>query len=712
MTKDERRGRRVWRWVLPTVATAAVLATAATVAVHLPDHSVQADVDRATTARGTVVDETGTPVAGASIRVGSTVVHSGDDGGFTLPVPIAALASAEAAGHLPRTQAVAPGDQVRMELTSRAAESTALRFGGDVMFGRGFYERSGAHPPRLGPRADAAAHADLLSGVAPLLQDSDLTVVNLESPLIDRPYFPENRPRPKRFHPTKKTAVASATEAAEAMRMSGVKVASLANDHMLDALRPGLDSTLSALDKAGIAHFGAGRDEDEAWAPKIVPQRRGGAVAFVGCTTVDGEKNPIPYVADDDRAGAAECTTKRIRRAVAQAKQRAETVVVMIHGGHQDQREQSPTVRRMSDAAARAGASVVVGSHPRVVGGVRTVNGSVIAESTGDLLYDRPRWTSAPTQLLRVDIRRGQPVYTGSDPVMLEESRPVPVTAALADSVSRITAGTVEGSAHLSATGVEMGARSGPPVRQTGVALPAGAVRRLSTGWFLGTAPTGVRVGNDLLWGSGRFEDQDTDPMAKGVNLWELGRAARTTVTAACTDSRDRDIENDGSPEGKGLELVRGPKSTMDVFATPGRRIGVAPGQRVSLLADVRSASPGSTLEIRWYSGFRGRSMATTTTAVPEGDRSRNGCLPVRLDATAPPGAVAAQPYVRLRPPDDSLSGPRLAVDDVRLVDWAPERAAGRRFDTVEATRPVTVRVSSDRADDSGPFVGNGAGDR
>ncbi|MFD4367962.1 CapA family protein [Rhodococcus sp. NPDC058521] len=709
MNTDEHPRFRWRRWALPTVATGIVLGIAVTAVVQMPDTMNEVDAGNANVVRGTVVDETGKPVSDASVNAAGELVRSEDDGTFELPLDKPALAVAESGGHLPRTQAVAPGEDARIELTSGADTSMALRFGGDVMFGRHYYEKTDEGPPLLGKNADPAQHADLLSGVAPLLQDSDLSVVNLESPLIDDPYYPENGPRPPEFHPTKKSAFASATESAEALRMSGVDVVSIANDHAFDALDAGVASTVGALDKAGVAHFGAGRNEDEAWAPAIVP-RENGTVAFVGCTTVDGDKNPIPYVAEDDRGGAAECSTKKIERAVRSARGKADTVVFMIHGGNQHERQQSPTVRRMSDAAARAGAAIVVGGHPQVTGGIRTVGESVIAESTGNLLYDQPLWSSAPSQLLRVDVRGGKPVHTSSDPLMIEQSRPVPVVGALADSASRIAAGSVPGAARLSGPGAEIAAGPSARTEATDVSLQPGVPRRLAPGRFVDGSVPGVRLGSDLLWGSGRFEDQDTDPASKGVNLWDLGQAARTTTSAACADSRDRDPEEDGTPNGKGLELVRSPKSTEDVYATPGRRVGVTEGQQVSLVADVRSASPGSQLELRWYNGFSGRSVGADEIVVPEGDRSRSDCTQVRVDAVVPPGAVAAQPFVRLSPPDDSLSGPRLAVDDVRLVAWAPDGTAGRVFDTVETTQPGSVRVSSDRADDSGPLVGNGAG--
>ncbi|EOM76159.1 hypothetical protein DW322_18480 [Rhodococcus rhodnii] len=663
-------------WLAPAVATVVVLGVGVAAAAYLPGRAGAGGDDAM---RGTVVDETGAPVADATIRVGGHLARTDADGMFALPTERPGLASAQAPGRLARTQAVSPGEPTRIELTSDADASAALRFGGDVSFA----PADGAADP-----GTAGDHADALAAVAPLLQDADVAVVNLETPLVTAPPDPVP-PRRAPFHPTKASVVASAPEAAQALRISGVDVVSLANDHVFDALESGVDSTVAALDLAGVAHFGAGRTADEAWQPAIV-RLPSGSVAFVGCTTVDGDQHEIPYVARDDRAGAAECSTTRIERAVRDAREAADTVVVVLHGGVQGEREQSPTIRRMADAAAHAGAAIVVGGHPRVTGGLRTVGETVIAESTGTLLDAAAAWSSVPSHLVRVDVRGGAAVHASADPLVLVGGRPVPVTGALADSASRIAAGSVDGAARLMGAGAELAPTLPAPVRQAAPRVPPGEPRRLGPGWFVASAGPGVRVGTDLLWGSGRFDDAAPAP-GDAAGLWELGDAARTTPTAGCA--------------GDGLELVRSPLSTEDVYATPAGRVDVARGQHLSLLADVRSASPGSILEIRWYDGASGHSIGSDDIAVPERDRTSGGCAEVRLDAVVPPGAVAAQPFVRLNPPGDAVSGPRLAVDDVRLVSWAPEGSAGRRFDTVETTRSVTVAVTGDAEGPAEPFA-------
>lgn len=695
------------RWILPAIATSAVVAAAVTATLAAPDGSDSDVADLGPAVRGVVVDETGMPVRDATVRVSGSIVNSNDEGEFVVPLSEPAVASTQSAGQLPRAQAVAPGEPARIELTAQSEDTMSLRFGGDVSFGRRFYDGRPNEPALLGENATVADHADLLSGAAPLLQDADLTAVNLESPLIDDPTGERDTPRPARFHPTKKTVLASATESAEALHVSGVDVVSLANDRAYDALGPGLQSTTEALDKAGVQHFGAGPNEDEAWEPAIVT-RPEGTVAYVGCTTVDGENHPIPYVADDDRGGAAECSAKRLRKAIDDASERADTVAVMIHGGTGMSREQSPAVRSLLDTATKAGATVAVAGHPHVIGGMQTAGPTAVVESTGNLLFDQSTPATTLSQLPRIDVRGGAPVHTSTDPLVLDNYRPRPVVGALADSVSRITAGVVDGATRMQQPGTVMSAHSAKTPGATPARLPADTPTRLAPGWWIDHVPPRQRVrsGNDLLWGRGSFEDMDTHPAIEtrsSAPSWELGRAARTVPSASCASQDDEETTGSAIPDTEttdhGVELVRSPLSTKDVYAAPDDRVGVTAGQQVSLIADVRSASPGSELELRWYNSMTGKSTGSTEVAIPEGKSSSDECRQVRVDAVVPPGAVAARPFLRLSPPDDTLTGPRLAVDDVRLIAWAPEGEAGRRFDTVEAAEPITLSARTDRAD-------------
>ena len=641
------------------------------------------------TLRGAVVDERGRGVEGATVRLGSGAdVRTDATGRFSAQVDGGArLVRVEAPGHLPRTQAVEPGVVAEVPLTLAAGSTVSLRFGGDVMFGRRYLDRDedgDRSDGALAPDASAADHAALLEHVEPLLADADLTVVNLETPLLQEPYVDPTAPRPPDLHPTKEFVFASAPASVAALRRTGVDLVSLGNNHVLDALGAGLDATIDALDRDGMPHFGAGRDADEAWAPAVV-ERRGQRFAYLACTTITGTEHAIPYVAAADRPGAAQCETRRLAREVQAARARADTVVVMLHGGEEYVAEQTELVRRLTSTAEQAGAALVVNGHPHVVGGVHVQGRTLVAESLGNLLFDQTVWPTFVSYLLRVDVRDGAPVAATVDPLQLEHEIPRPTVGSVAQVASRRAAGLLPGPVALQGPGAAYLPARPAPDRRTALALPAGAVERLPLGtWVDEVAGRAVRLGDDLLW-TGHFEDLDTDPATSGAHQWAFGDNVRRTARAACGT-------------GTGMELTRSPVSGDDVVLTPTHRQLATAGTRLSLLADVRSASPGATLELALFGDTRGGSLTTLRTAIPSGERDADSCERVRLDAVLPPGVVAVQPFVRLVPPGGVQRGAQLAVDDVLLVAWAADGASGRRYDVVEAAQGATeLELRSDR---------------
>jgi poly-gamma-glutamate synthesis protein (capsule biosynthesis protein) len=200
-----------------------------------------------------------------------------------------------------------------------------------------------------------------------------------------------------------------------------------------------------------------------------------------------------------------------------------------------------------------------------------------------------------------------------------------------------------------------------------------------------------VRAGEDLLW-TGSFEDMDTDPGTAGAHGWSLSPTARLSGSAACSGAA-------------GVELSRSPVSSEDVIATPRHRQLVAPGTRLSLVADVRDASEGATLELRWYPDTRGGSSSTTTVAIPPGAYD-DECRQVRIDATVPDGIVAVQPMVRLPPTLDVQFAAHLAVDDVQLVAWAPPGDFGRRYPVMDVRADTTVVLGRDDGSAEDPVAG------
>lgn len=630
-------------------------------------------------ALGVVTDVSGAPLAGVNVTdpSGNSVV-SDMDGRF--PVTGEGVYTARLPGYLSRAAAGTPAFPPNISLRPDAG-AVSLRFGGDVMFGRRFYEVGKNRPAYLQPGASADDHARLLAAVAPLLSDSDITVVNLETPLVKDPYFPEDQ-RPPTFHPTKDIAFGSAPESARALRKSGVNLVTLGNNHVADAFGPGVQSTLAALDQAGVAHAGAGENTDEAWKPAYITVR-GKTLAFISCTTVTGKPGEIPYVAGPDRPGAAACQTNRLQETVKAALTTADDAVVMIHGDMEYQREQSPIIKTLSEKAQEAGARVVVNGHPHVVGGLVPNPNGIVAETMGNLLFDQKIWQTLLAYVLRIEVPTEGPITATTDAIALEDFIPRPAVGPMADSSARIAAGTVMGGAQLGTAGATA---STGPTKSSNVfrQSPPPGVQRLAPGLWVSHADIGAKVGQDLLWGTGTFEDPQTDRIAHPSGLWELGQWAKISASGACAS-------------GLGIQMLRSPVSLEDVYVSTSHRQQVSPGQSLTLLADIRGASPGASLELSWYTGNEGSSLTGIRLEIPESSAD-SACETLRLDATVPDGIVAAQPFLRLAPPGSTTLSSSLYVDNIRLIRWAPPGTYGRVYDSVEAPPGAAVEFTEDAA--------------
>ncbi|MEF8938120.1 MAG: carboxypeptidase regulatory-like domain-containing protein [Halovenus sp.] len=91
---------------------------------------------------------------------------------------------ATASDFVPRTVAVPPEASRRIQLTPREG-TVSLSFGGDVMFGHRFYEDDDPLEPHFQIRTNdrKASRQSILQYISPLLEDADVTSVNLETPL-------------------------------------------------------------------------------------------------------------------------------------------------------------------------------------------------------------------------------------------------------------------------------------------------------------------------------------------------------------------------------------------------------------------------------------------------------------------------------------------------------------------------------------------------
>lgn len=170
------------------------------------------------------------------------------------------------------------------------------------------------------------------------------------------------------------------------LKERGVDAVSLANNHAADAGQVGLLEGMTALEKAGIPVFGAGRDADAACRPWRV-ERKGVKLAVFGvyCSTM------FRFVPGSERSVVARLPehATTLERELAAARAKGERILVMCHGGEEYDSRVSNDQRHWARWLVARGATVVAGAHPHVVQRAEFHGGARIFHSLGNAVYPK-----------------------------------------------------------------------------------------------------------------------------------------------------------------------------------------------------------------------------------------------------------------------------------------------------------------------------------
>jgi poly-gamma-glutamate synthesis protein (capsule biosynthesis protein) len=214
--------------------------------------------------------------------------------------------------------------------------------------------------------------------VTGFLQSPDLTVGNLEGPLVATANIP--KPVPNSFNLT------GDTRAAKTLAKMGFDVLSVSNNHAFDAGASGLKTTIEAVRGAGIGVIGvdaAGKQE------VVVKEVRGLKIAFLAFADfLNIPGTGISYIRINVAADRA-----RVASEIAVARKSADIVVVFWHWGPEYAVQPSSGQRQMAQISADAGADLVIGAHPHVAQGMElkpaSGRSSLVVYSLGNALFDQ-----------------------------------------------------------------------------------------------------------------------------------------------------------------------------------------------------------------------------------------------------------------------------------------------------------------------------------
>ena len=304
-----------------------------------------------------------------------------------LVVPGAALVVIVLAAVVSGRDPVPPPAELRAESARSVQQRGPLGSGNPVVFAfGGDVHFEGSLSSKL-----AASPSTLLSPIAPVLDEADIAVVNLETAVTD-----SGAAAAKTFvFRTPSTAFA-------ALRGGSVDVASMANNHGMDYGESGLRDSLAAAKRYRFPVIGIGLDGKRAYAPyrRTVNGQR---IAILAATQVLDDHLISTWTAGPGKPGLASAKdVPRLVQEVRRARRTSDTVVVFLHWGVE--LEQCPTSdqRTLARQLVAAGADIVVGGHAHRLLGAGKMGKALIGYGLGNFVWYGTSELSTQTGVLRV----------------------------------------------------------------------------------------------------------------------------------------------------------------------------------------------------------------------------------------------------------------------------------------------------------------------
>ena len=234
---------------------------------------------------------------------------------------------------------------------------------------------------------DEGDEAKIFGNVLPLLQESDLTIANLECPLSDR------------GSPATKTGPCLRGKLSDmsVLKRAGVDVVSLANNHILDYGQEAFFDTLEAAQREGILTVGAAQNLTAAKTPLIIERD----YLKIGLLSFAEEEFSI---ASDSRGGASLFDPYCAFDEIAEARKKCDYLIILYHGGIEHYELPSPLLQKKCRKMIQSGADLVLCQHSHCIGSFETYQDGAILYGQGNAVFGKRDGNSRWNQGMLVSI--------------------------------------------------------------------------------------------------------------------------------------------------------------------------------------------------------------------------------------------------------------------------------------------------------------------
>lgn len=232
---------------------------------------------------------------------------------------------------------------------------------------------------RVSQQIDKGDYESVLGKAREVTAKVDYSIVNFECPVTKGGEKPIIKQGPN---------LQCSSKGIEAVKWAGFDCVTLANNHFRDYGDEGVKNTIVACRSTGIDTVGGGNNLPEASAI-LYKQIGEHTLAIINCCEHEFS------IATDERGGANPLNPVQQYYAIQRAKQEADYVLLIVHGGHEHWQLPSPRMKETYRFFIDAGADAVVNHHQHCYSGYEVYNGKPIFYGLGNFCFDRSgKWSN------------------------------------------------------------------------------------------------------------------------------------------------------------------------------------------------------------------------------------------------------------------------------------------------------------------------------
>ena len=210
--------------------------------------------------------------------------------------------------------------------------------------------------------------------ISNLFKESDLNIWNLESPF--------NEEKNKKKILKKGTHIKNHLSSVNVLKHLNIHLLTLANNHIKDYGNAGIENTLEYSKENNLDTIGAGLNIKDA--RKIYYKKlKSLTIGIINATENEWS------IADNESAGANPIDIINISEDIKRAKELADLVIVILHGGHERYSLPSPRIVKTYRFLVDQGANAVVAHHPHCYSGYEIYKNSPIFYSLGNFMFPK-----------------------------------------------------------------------------------------------------------------------------------------------------------------------------------------------------------------------------------------------------------------------------------------------------------------------------------